>query len=362
MEKVVYIIGAGFSAPLGIPVMGNFYSKSKDLYFRSPNKFAHFNEVFDTIKKLSFIKNYYKSDLFNIEEILSTIEMNEFLKGKKLKDEFIKYIKDVINSYTPTTISPKYQHPLHEWKEFPFGRNESIALYSYFVASLMGLRFEERLSSDPIKTMRNSYLAATKSSNSQARYAVLSLNYDIVLENIATAISEQYTSEHPIVFEKKNYDPTWESTHLAKLHGCLSTEEIVPPTWAKGTHKSIIPIWENSYKLLSEANHIRFIGYSLPVADSYIKYLLKSSVIDAPHLKSIDVISLDPNGEARARYDDFFEFTNYRFIDASITDYLEKLKNMIIPTSSSRYQNPMQPEYVDTSSLENAHFEFMRTA
>ncbi|WP_175406349.1 hypothetical protein [Bacillus sp. FJAT-27264] len=29
MEKVVYILGAGFSAPLGIPVMSNFIMKAK---------------------------------------------------------------------------------------------------------------------------------------------------------------------------------------------------------------------------------------------------------------------------------------------------------------------------------------------
>ena len=29
MEKVVYLLGAGFSAPLGIPVMGNFLTRSK---------------------------------------------------------------------------------------------------------------------------------------------------------------------------------------------------------------------------------------------------------------------------------------------------------------------------------------------
>jgi hypothetical protein len=30
IEKVTYILGAGFSAPLGLPVMGDFLLKSKD--------------------------------------------------------------------------------------------------------------------------------------------------------------------------------------------------------------------------------------------------------------------------------------------------------------------------------------------
>ena len=31
-EKVVYILGAGFSAQFGLPVMSNFLEKSKDMY------------------------------------------------------------------------------------------------------------------------------------------------------------------------------------------------------------------------------------------------------------------------------------------------------------------------------------------
>jgi len=32
MDKVVYFLGAGFSAPLGLPVTSNFIVKSKDMY------------------------------------------------------------------------------------------------------------------------------------------------------------------------------------------------------------------------------------------------------------------------------------------------------------------------------------------
>ncbi|WP_445363191.1 SIR2 family protein [Microbulbifer sp. ANSA003] len=354
MDRVVYIIGAGFSAPLGIPVMGNFLSKSKDLYFKSPNDHPHFKQVFDTINKLAVAKNYYNCDLHNIEEILSIIEMNEFLEGGQLKDGFISYIKDVINFYTPP-IKPISENLPGNWQDFLFGRDKSTALYSYFVASLMGLKFS-RKKSNTLNPIRPYDDIAERDSRIAARYSVLSLNYDMVLENSATAIKEHYSSSDSIAFEKSKFDPSWNSTHLAKLHGCLSDNEIVPPTWAKGTHESIVPIWKNSHNLLTDANHIRFIGYSLPVADSYIKYLLKSSVIQAPHLKSIDVICLDPNGEAKARYDDFFEFTNYRFVDGSVTNYLEKLQSK---THSMWNRNE---EFIATNSLEAAHHEFMETA
>ena len=50
-DKIVYLLGAGFSAPLGLPLVSNFISKSKDLYFEQPGKYSHFLEV----HKLSLI-------------------------------------------------------------------------------------------------------------------------------------------------------------------------------------------------------------------------------------------------------------------------------------------------------------------
>src|SRR6185369_13710360 len=101
MERIVYLLGAGFSAPLGLPVMSNFFTNSKDMYFKNPSNYPHFQGVFDTIQEMSVIKNYYSTDLFNIEEILSILEMGEYLQGNQLKGDFLKYIVDVINYYTP---------------------------------------------------------------------------------------------------------------------------------------------------------------------------------------------------------------------------------------------------------------------
>jgi len=354
MDKVVYVIGAGFSAPLGIPAMGNFLFKSKDIYFDDPDRYTHFSQVFETINKLSVTKNYYNCDLFNIEEILSIIEMNEFLEGNKLKADFINYIKDVIIFYTPE-IQCVGGNVTGDWLDFLFGENSATALYGYFVASLMRLDFQ-RKNSDQFHTNRVYDLVAELSPQKRAKYSVLSLNYDMVLETMASAINKKYINDCNIEFCKSKYDPTWNSTHLAKLHGCLSDDEIVPPTWAKGTHQSIVPIWKNAFKLLNDANHIRFIGYSLPVADSYIKYLLKAAVIASPHLKSLDVICLDSDGSTKSRYDNFFEFNNYRFENGSVTDYLQELKNHV-DSSANRQQ-----DYVSTSHLETAHDIFMRNA
>lgn len=352
MDKIVYIIGAGFSAPLGIPTMNSFLFKPKDLYFSNVEKYRHFEQVFETINKLSIIKNYYDSDLFNIEEILSVIEMNQFLDGNKLNVGFLDYIKDVIRYYTPEYESIGANLP-GNWEDWLFGKNQTLALYGYFVSSLMGLKFE-RKQSDKIKTMRAYDFTAIKGFQTNTKYSVLSLNYDLVLENVAEAINNQYICDEEIEFNKNSFDTTWNSSHLAKLHGCLNLTDIVPPTWAKGTHESIIPIWKNAFSILSEANIIRFLGYSLPLADSYLKYLLKSSVIEAPHLKSIDVICLDSDGATKDRYDNFFKFKNYRYLNGSVIEYFKELKKLV-DSGKNRQQN-----IVDTGYLEQAHEQFFK--
>ncbi len=102
-EKIVYLLGAGFSAPLGLPVMSNFFFKSRDQYFQDPENYSYFTKVFEIIRKLGDVKNYFKADLFNIEEILSILEMQRHLgQGEAEAHDYTKYLCDVVQYYTPT--------------------------------------------------------------------------------------------------------------------------------------------------------------------------------------------------------------------------------------------------------------------
>ena len=98
------------------------------------------------------------------------------------------------------------------------------------------------------------------------------------------------------------------------------------------------------------------IGYSLPVADSYIKYLLRAAVVENPHLKSFDVLCLDPDQSVHRRYSDFVVFPNFRFMHASVEEYLQKLHDKM---TSGR---PNWPDQIGLNRLEEAHNEFFRPA
>lgn len=105
MDNVVYVLGAGFSAPLGLPVMSNFISMAKELHARDKNKYKHFRKVLDSIReRLAYVTWFYDTDLDNIEDILSILVMEHLVGSASNKDigEFTKFIADVVKFYTPT--------------------------------------------------------------------------------------------------------------------------------------------------------------------------------------------------------------------------------------------------------------------
>jgi hypothetical protein len=106
MDKIVYLLGAGFSRPLGLPIMSDFMDKAKDLYFSNKPEYKYFYDVFTRIKNLSYIMRFYDADLNNIEEILSTLEMQRLLgDNEDQKIDFINFLIDVIASHTPEFIN-----------------------------------------------------------------------------------------------------------------------------------------------------------------------------------------------------------------------------------------------------------------
>lgn len=346
-ERVVYLLGAGFSAPLGLPLTSNFLEKSKDLYFREPIRYKHFARVLETIAEMSVVKNYYRTDLHNIEEILSILDMKQSLRGQRLRKEFLTYISDVIAAFTPVLRAQPTGWPAN-WHEGVFGsagvpgRN-----YGYFVASLLHTRVEAGERIVP--------LSVTRHSGGKAVYSVVTLNYDHVLERFASYLRDSFQGVAPAFQGSQATQDA--GTPLAKLHGSAESEIIVPPTWNKSVTRKLLPSWNLAFELLATANHIRIIGYSLPVADSYVKYLLRGAAIEATHLKRIDVLCLDDSRRTTFhRYTAFVDFQNFRYVSARTEDYVKKVYEVTAGVSR------IGAKVLDFDCLERAHEEFFSSA
>jgi len=298
-------------------MISNFIEKAKDQMQAGPVKFAYFKDVVDQIKRLSEAKNYYDTDLSNIEDALSILEMRSTLGIDSNHDALERFIKAVILYHTPP-ITPYSGDLPSNWREFIFGNNYHQQVYGHFVSHLLGLRFEEN------STATNRIHVDQDIERQATRYDVVSMNYDLILENYAEFVNKTYSPSRPIAFAKSLAQSGAASgtSMLLKLHGSADSARIVVPTWNKDLHKENVETWKLAHDVIRRANEIRFIGYSLPVGDGYVRHFLRAASIDSDHLRRIDVLCYDPAGDVAKRYESFVDRKLLRFRNARTESYL----------------------------------------
>ena len=302
MKNIVYFLGAGFSAPAGLPIISNFMFKARDQHSSSPETFTHFKDVFHYIDSLSKTKNFINVDLFNIEEIFSISDIHGLL-GQDRKELLEKFIKDVIKYHTPN-FSCNDRFSLGQSIETLFSANEVNRYYVSFVAALLFIIFRYKDTAIP----PNEYsIFAETSPEMEVDYKVITLNYDTIIEDIIT-------------FLKNNFGASCDLP-IAKLHGSVDTT-IVPPTWNKKLIGDIEKSWREAAEWLSKATEIRILGYSLPSTDIYIKHLLATALVESENLQFINVVCRDSDGSVKQRYDELFCFPKYYFYNEDVLIYL----------------------------------------
>jgi hypothetical protein len=314
-ERVVYFLGAGFSAPLGLPTTADFLLRSKDLFAQKPDELEFFARVYEAIARMQVVKSYYTADLFNIEEILSILEMDHGLGETDTKDLFTGLIASVIKHTTPSI--PLYPTRLPgNWEDVVFGYEKGgWQRYGWFALSL----------ANAVGRTGDSKLHLGRSTDPAVRYDVVTVNYDRVIEEPFDFVRTHYSASPDLRTQRPGAGVlAEEGPRIAKLHGSVDAPPIVPPTWNKTLNPRVLAEWQLASTMLAEANYIRIIGYSLPATDTYVRYLLKSAAMRSPHLKRIDVLCLDPSGEVRARYDEFIAFRYYNFRSGDVASYLSE--------------------------------------
>jgi len=316
MENITYITGAGFSAIAGLPTMGNFLVKAKDLYYGDKEKYKSFKAIFEKIDELAKIKNYFNSDLFNIEEFLSIYDMEYALSKKRNSSAFINFIIDVITSYSFNLSDLKHEFP-GNWLDFVFGKNDVQRNISSFVSNIFQLEYYDTSAVNKESSFK------TRKIESNIHYSIVSLNYDSLLETTLSSINDDYNSLWG--FEKEKYIDEWMNPMLFKLHGDVLKNSIIPPTWAKNINDNMRSTWQNAYEVIRNSTQIRFFGYSLPPTDTYFLYFLKAAIKNNPFLKNIDAICLDKQDEIQNRYKNVFSFRDLKFKNMNINDYCKRL-------------------------------------
>jgi hypothetical protein len=311
-DKNVYLLGAGFSKEIGLPLQDEFLLVAREVFFKNRTLFKHFENVFTYQDKLTRMKKYLNYPLLNLEHLFNLIEMDIFYSDNhdisNIKNDFTKLICDVLIDRTPN----------------PFCHNSSGHLimdnaYHRYIS------FISVLIKDDKKDLR------------LYEDTIISFNYDLVVEGAASIynwkrsqdqshmhrginnlikfntifgkpniiidqIPQYFTKNRPnTYFPNQNlFSEDENSIKLIKLHGSINWKTaddnaktfIVPPTWNK-SDSQIRRLWDKAYKELIEAKRIIVIGYSFPETDIYVKSLLALALNENKILQNIYFINPD---------------------------------------------------------------------
>jgi hypothetical protein len=387
MRNIVYILGAGFSAPAGIPVMSDFLRAAQDIRQNHPGDgpYSYFGRVLDQFATPTKILPYYKADTFNIEEILSILEMESLVTQKPGKTKiFEKFITDVIDYHSASWKSNKIE-PLLQSLQLIASNHPLIDLYVPFVLNIFQCDLELRDDIRYDKGKMRFVLKPREQGLNQPSYSIITLNYDLALEQALEYINQFVAPTHGLRWSTAQTDPgrskkgperlksatTDERSKgvgvpLSHLHGCTNGLGIISPTWNKsrvGTKekRDIFGNWLIAHEALQNANEIRFLGYSLPESDSYIKYLLKSAGLTCKNLQKISAICLDPNGDVEPRYLALFNQGRFRFAKEDLRTYLRGCGPQNGPTDGHVKPLPL-PWTVRFDTLEQVHDAVLQRA
>jgi len=290
VRKTVYILGAGFSAPAGIPTMADFISKAKDI------EDDDIKELLKKIRDFSVIKNYCKSDLSNLEEAFSILAADDLISGSDNAELMKSFLEKTVKSCTPeiNLIPDKNLHSSEDnWVNYIIkGKYEKIF---HFLSRVMLLKFKKEGKGEKcLKIERMDW---------NEHNDIITFNYDTLLENCLEILNSKALKDYEVSLE------------LDKLHGSVYCNNIVPPTWAKIGAKNLNEIWCRALKKISNANRLVFIGYSLPESDAYFRCFLKSALSKAENLKEIKVVCKDEKGIVEKNYEEFSSPVKFKFIN-----------------------------------------------
>lgn len=340
-NKNVFILGAGFSAGAGAPVIRDFFDRARELFDNSiarleEAEYLQFKRVFDFRREMAAARERVTIDLDNIEDLFGLVEMSQRLGGasRETRDNTVYLIAKTLELTTKARkrSAVSFDSP-KEGQELPecFNRHDgshSADVYHLFAAMLTGML------DDPAER-------AVRANS------VITFNYDLVVDDALhwAGFKPDYALDRDLV----QFPTDWnfeKTVPVLKLHGstnwgiCSNCNAIVvlppllttspaqflrdrckgcgkpgefrplliPPSWDKTDYKDFVgPIWKRAVDEIASATRICIIGYSMPITDAFFKYMITLALARNPGLYSLTVVDLtknQPECSLLARYDE----------------------------------------------------------
>jgi hypothetical protein len=314
-DKNVYVLGAGFSKEAGLPLQDDFLLIAKEVYFKNPSQYKHFDRVFEYQDKLTRMKKYLNYPLLNLEHLFNLMEMDIFYSEDpslvKIKTDFTKLICDVLIDRTPCPFchnnagnlysdDSKFHNYLSFISLFIRDDKHGVILYD---DSIISFNYDLALeASASIYNWKRSEKLRNGFSIPRDYYFRFNTTFNktnIIVDNVGQYLTKNM--ETPFFPNIELYSEDDNSLKLLKLHGSINWKTvqdnrtfIVPPTWNK-SDSEIRLLWDRAYRELITAKRIIVVGYSFPETDIYVKSLLGLALNENKILQNIYFINPDPD-------------------------------------------------------------------
>ena len=332
VAKDIVLLGAGASAAEGAPIQGNLFKEYFLLKPGDPERLIRLQGFFNSFFGINVSNNDPSSIAFpTFEEVLGVLDL-ALVRGEGFRNN-----QDV--------------------QEF---RRDMI----FLIANILDVKLRGDVQHHKILVDR------LKRENGLLKTAFISLNYEILIDNVLTDLYDEIDLDYGIDFANNEWRRPRQdkSVRLCKLHGslnwlycptcvalrltpkekaiskmalrpkncwsCSANVEpiIVPPTFFKVMSNIFLAqIWRNADMLLHKAERIFFCGYSFPDADIHIKYLLKRMELYKSRPPRIFVINNHKDKQdqekknEKERYERFFKKSSrVEYTELSFQEFCEK--------------------------------------
>jgi SIR2-like domain len=313
----VYVLGAGFSKEAGLPIVGEFFNRTRDsVQWLKDNHHKREAEavqrVLDFRLQAAAAALRVEMDVENIEQLFSLVAAQADSSDRLMKDvtlaiaSTLEFASRVSQPRMARIQGPLGMAPPPNWpgKSNQTGGSLDLSLYDLITGTMIGLWDQKSL---------------------DTRNTILSFNYDLTIEEALRkhGISFNYGFSSSSVQRNDSGHDEKSPLLLLKLHGSInwgvhyekildpkttpgSGEEhvigmvdlgkldlysdfgalsqasqeplLIPPTWRKVAFGALSKVWEKAVEALVTATRIIVVGYSMPVIDQHFKYLLAAGL------------------------------------------------------------------------------------
>lgn len=304
--KHVYILGAGFSMPLGGPSFNQLVSKTEERKvietlgdFELGNEGQFFREMDEVLTSLW--KAIGKHGPVNLEELLEIVDYADQVSQVDLR----RVIVDGLNFCCG--------HSERKWRDRDMRNVGRIIRHRIAISTTL---FHEQVPETSERWMPYKKWFSSLTTDD----TIITFNYDSVVERAAKLSGRPYyeNSCTPLALT----DPRDGKPSLLKLHGSsdwyfvgdvsnktigdivvgrcdwreyfrqemnimIGTPGLAKPTMSAGVFR---PLWEKAEMAIQQADIVSLVGYSIPATDNLAKALIEDNLAAATNLKAVNVV------------------------------------------------------------------------